>query len=114
MAPIRVPKPPRKAYNPRRRPGTLLQSQIKHLEWAIRPAAERTPRTLRIKPARTEAEAAARIEKLTQELHRQATAPKVMPPKVTLSKVTLLKATRPARARSKSRSRTKSPRRTSG
>lgn len=81
MALIPVPKPPRKAYNPRRPAGTLLQSQLRHLEWAVRPAAERTKKAFRIKPAKTEAEAAARIEKLTQELHRQATAPKdAMPP----------------------------------
>jgi len=75
MAPpirIHVPKPPKKAYNPRRKPGTLLQSQLTHLEWAVRPAAERKPSVFRVKPAKTEAEAAARIEELTRELHRQA------------------------------------------
>jgi hypothetical protein len=81
MAPIPVPKPPRKAYNPKRRAGTLLQNQLRHLEWAVRPAAARTHEAFRIKPATTEAEAAARIGKLTQELHRQATSPtEEMPP----------------------------------
>src|SRR5712691_4780231 len=75
MAPIRirVPMPPKRAYNPRRRPGTLLQNQITHLEWAVRPAAERKLGVFHVKPAKTEAEAAARIEQLTRQLHRQAT-----------------------------------------
>jgi hypothetical protein len=72
MAIIRVPKPPKKAYNPRRRPGTLLQHQLIHLEWAVRPAGDRNPKAFRIKPAKTEAEAARRIGELTKELHRQA------------------------------------------
>jgi hypothetical protein len=76
MAIIRVPKPPKKAYNPRRRPGTLLQHQLIHLEWAARPAAERKPNlTRKWKPAKTEAEAARRIAALTERIHRQATAP---------------------------------------
>jgi hypothetical protein len=72
MAVIRVPKPPKRAYHPTRRPGTLLQHQLIHLEWAVRPAAERNPKAFRIKPAKTEAEAARRIGQLTKELHRQA------------------------------------------
>ena len=76
MAVISVPKTPKKAYNPRRPAGTLLQNQLRHLEWAVRPAAQRMPKTFKkIKPAKTEAEAAARIEKLTRELQRQAALP---------------------------------------
>ena len=76
MAPIPVPKPPKKAYNPRRPAGTLLQNQLLHLEWAVRPAAERMPAYFeKIKKAKSEAEAARRIEKLTQELKRQAESP---------------------------------------
>jgi hypothetical protein len=71
MARIRVPKTPKSAYNPNRTPGTLLQNQLAHLEWATRPAAERAPEKLQIAPATTEAEAAARIEALTLELQRQ-------------------------------------------
>jgi hypothetical protein len=74
MAVINVPKTPDKAYNPRRRPGALIQSQLTHLEWAVRPAGERTQGKFHVKPAKTEAEAAARIQKLTQELARQAKA----------------------------------------
>jgi cell division septation protein DedD len=81
MAEIRVPKTPRKAYNPQRPPGTLLQNQLCHLEWAVRPAAARTRERFRIKPAKTEAEAADRIAKLTAQLHEQAAAPRdVVPP----------------------------------
>lgn len=69
MAVISVPKTPKHAYDPERTPGTLLQSQIQHLEWATRPAAER--KINRFVPAKTEAEAAERIAQLTQALHRQ-------------------------------------------
>jgi len=81
MAVIRVPKTPKSAYNPKRPAGTLLQSQLKHLEWAVRPAGQRTAKAFRVKAAYTEGEAAARIATLNQELHGQATAPRgVMPP----------------------------------
>ena len=77
MALIPVPKPPKKAYNPRRPAGTLLQNQLLHLEWAVRPAAQRVPAHFeKIKKAKSEAEAARRIEKLTQELKRQAESPR--------------------------------------
>jgi hypothetical protein len=72
MAVIRVPKPPKSAYNPQRPAGTLLQNQVRHLEWAVRPAAERTEDAFRIKPPKSEREAATRIQKLTVELERQA------------------------------------------
>jgi|SRR5882757_6453255 len=69
MAMIPVPKPPKKAYNPRRPAGTLLQNQLTHLEWAVRPAGERKPAALKkIKPAKTEGEAARRIAALTKRL----------------------------------------------
>jgi hypothetical protein len=108
MAPIPVPKPPKKAYNPRRPAGTLLQNQLLHLEWAVRPAAERVPaRFEKIKKAKSEAEAARRIEKLTQELKRQAESPRDTIPAY---------APKPKRApqvkkKTKSRSRRASPRR---
>jgi hypothetical protein len=84
MAVIRVPATPKSAYNPKRPAGTLLQSQLKHLEWAVRPAGERTAKSFRVKPAYTEAEVSARIAALNQQLHEQATAPRgVMPPNPT-------------------------------
>jgi hypothetical protein len=69
MAHIRVPKPPDSAYDPSRRAGTLLQSQLRHLEWAVRPASERQPDGSHAAGAETEAEAAQRIGELTKELH---------------------------------------------
>jgi hypothetical protein len=76
MAVISVPKTPKTAYNPRRPAGTLLQNQVRHLEWAVRPAGKRKPKDFKkIKPAKTEAEAAARIAKLTYELQRQSALP---------------------------------------
>jgi hypothetical protein len=72
VAVIRVPKTPKKAYDPQRRAGTLLQSQLLHLEWAVRPASARTEKAFQIKRATTEAAAARRIEQLTIELHRQS------------------------------------------
>src|SRR3954466_11472941 len=102
MAVIRVPKTPRKAFDPTRPAGTLLQSQLKHLEWAVRPAAERKGKGFKVKPAKTEAEAAARIAKLNAKLHLQATAPRdVMPP------IADVPAERPAIAAPRSRPRPK-------
>jgi hypothetical protein len=76
MAVISVPKTPKKAYDPRRPAGTLLQNQIRHLEWAVRPAGKRMPKAFKkIKPAKSEGEAAARIAKLTQKLQRQSALP---------------------------------------
>jgi hypothetical protein len=72
MAIIKVPKTPKRAFNDRRKPSDLLRRQIEHLEWAIRPAAERKPGKLKVKPVRTEGEAAARIARLTERLHPQA------------------------------------------
>jgi hypothetical protein len=77
MAIIRVPKPPASAYNPKRRAGTLLQHQLLHLEWAARPAKDRKNLPARVKPARTEAEAARRIAALTEQIQRQAREPVV-------------------------------------
>jgi hypothetical protein len=119
MAVIRVPKTPRKAFDPQRPAGTLLQSQLKHLEWAVRPAAERKGKTFKVKPARTEAEAAARIAKLNAKLHLQATAPRdVMPPIPDLPAARPPAATpkRPAKQRPKAKPKRKTtsrPRRSS-
>ena len=108
MAPIPVPKPPKKAYNPRRPAGTLLQNQLLHLEWAVRPAAQRVPAYFgKIKKAKSEAEAARRIEKLTQELKRQAESPRD-----TIPGYAPKPKRRPqAKKKTKSRSRRPAPRR---
>jgi hypothetical protein len=81
-----------------------------HLEWAIRPAAERVPaRFEKIKKAKSEAEAARRIEKLTRELKRQAESPRdAIPPYAPQPKRA---ARAKAKAKPKFRSRRPAPRR---
>jgi hypothetical protein len=108
MAPIPVPKPPKKAYNPRRPAGTLLQNQLMHLEWAVRPASQRVPaRFAKIKKAKSEGEAARRIEKLTRQLKRQAESPRD-----TIPAYSPTPKRRPrAKAKPTSRSRRPAPRR---
>src|SRR6267378_3629996 len=83
MAVISVPKPPSHAYNPNRKPGSLLQRQLEHLEWAVRPAGQRAHGTFQYKPAATEAEAAARIEALTLRLQEQTNPPPIAHEKTT-------------------------------
>lgn len=70
MKTIPVPKPPASAFNPNRPAGTLLTSQVMQLEWALRPATQRQPKDFkRVKPPKTEREAARRIAALTKRLH---------------------------------------------
>lgn len=111
MALIPVPKPPKKAYNPRRPAGTLLQNQLLHLEWAVRPAAERVPeRFNKIKKAKNEGEAARRIEKLTQELKRQAESPRdTIPAYAPKLKRALPVKKKPKSVQAKSKSRSRRP-----
>ena len=78
MAVIRVPKTPPQAYNPKRKPGDLLQRHLKHLEWAVRPAAQRAPGVFHVEPAATEGEAAARIAALTRQLREQSNPPPIL------------------------------------
>jgi hypothetical protein len=106
MAVISVPKTPKKAYDPRRPAGTLLQNQIRHLEWAVRPAGKRVNLLKKIKPAKSEAEAAARIGKLTQELQRQSALPQgTIPPTAPAGKKTARTKPRMAKAAQKGRPR---------
>jgi hypothetical protein len=100
MAVISVPKTPKTAYDPRRPAGTLLQNQIRHLEWAIRPAGKRVDLLKKIKPAKTEAEAAARIAKLTSELQRQSARPQGTLPPLPATKQRARKKTANAKRRS--------------
>ena len=71
MALIRVPKPPRSAFNPDRPMGSLLKSQVEHL----REAESKLPLSYRheietyIKAIKTEGEAATYICKVTQAIH---------------------------------------------
>jgi hypothetical protein len=71
MGVVSVPKPPQAAYDPQRAPGTLLQNQLEHLEWAVRPAGARTAGTFKFTPAATEQEVASRVEALMREMHRK-------------------------------------------
>jgi hypothetical protein len=71
MAAIKVPKTPAKAFDPDRRISDLLRRQVEHLEWALRPAAQRQPHMVKVR-ATTEGQAAKRIEKLTAAVLDQA------------------------------------------
>jgi hypothetical protein len=66
MADVIVPKTPKKAFNPDRRPSSLITSQIEHLEAAL--GLFREPGQRRTGP-RTEGEAAEYIAQLTAQLH---------------------------------------------
>jgi hypothetical protein len=48
--------------------------QIEHLEWAVRPASERSPKKFRVKKPKTEGEAAEMIAKLTEKVFAEARA----------------------------------------
>jgi hypothetical protein len=78
VQPVKVPKTPKKAFNPKRRPSALLVGQVAHLEWAARPAAKRQPRhmkqVLKKGKPRTEEEAAERIAALTRTVLNNAAA----------------------------------------
>ncbi len=66
MAKVKVPRTPKKSYNPERRPSKLLIDQVKHLEWAALPASQRKPQQLKVyKHVKTEWQAAERIAQLT-------------------------------------------------
>jgi hypothetical protein len=71
MASIKVPKTPKRAFDPQRKASQLLLDQVRHLEWAALPAAKRNARWFRKKRRMTEGQAAARVRQLT-ELVRQA------------------------------------------
>src|SRR5215471_7613755 len=67
MTVIKLPKPPKNAFNPRRPASALLLSQIEHLEHAVGLEPKRVKRT--------EGDAARYIAKLTAELLKQAQRP---------------------------------------
>lgn len=84
MAVIRIKKTPRASYDDSRPPSSLLLNQIKHLEWAVLPAAARRARASTTPKIRTEAEAAARIAQLTKMLFEATERATVAPAAVTL------------------------------
>ena|ERR1700756_971079 len=83
MALIRVPKPPRSAYDPDRPVSSLLKSQIDHLREAESKLPLRYRSELYVKAVRTEGEAAEYIREVTEAIHeaheeaqRRRSAPK--------------------------------------
>ena len=66
MADIPVPKPPKSAFNPKRKASDLLKYQLEHLEWAVQHAGQR--RKFKVKPVKTEADVAARTRVLIPKL----------------------------------------------
>jgi len=103
MKPINVPKPPKKAFNPNRPASDLLRSQVEHLEWAVRHAGQRR-KGYRIKPVRTEADAAHRMAQLIPRLESAGRLP------FTATEIsvegTTAKAQRQKKARKRQRKRT--------
>ncbi len=77
MADVIVPKTPKKAFNPDRRPSSLITSQVEHLEAAL--GMFREPGQRRTGP-RTEGEAAEYIAQMTAQLHPLPGAVAVEPP----------------------------------
>ena len=83
MAEIKVPKPPKSAFNPNRPASDLLKSQVEHLEWAVRHAGERVViggvvkarAGYKIKPVKTEADASKRMSALIPKLESAANLP---------------------------------------
>ncbi|MDR1989070.1 MAG: hypothetical protein LBQ09_02430 [Acidobacteriaceae bacterium] len=75
MAPIliKMPKPPRAAYNPARPANALLLSHVRELEKALIAMG----RTVRRKAPRTEGQVAAYIQHLNRALYHQALLPNV-------------------------------------
>jgi hypothetical protein len=122
MALSKVPKTPASAYNPRRKPSDLIRQQIKHLEWALLPAAQRQPARLPGGAVKTEAQAAAYIALLTARVQEayaehQARVARGLPreagpaPNVRLPRVP--KVTIAARPRKKPRKKARATARTS-
>lgn len=75
MDPIKIPKPPAKAFNPNRPASDLVQQQVRHLEWAVKHAGERRTAFGKVKNVKTEAEAALRTQQLLPRLASAAQLP---------------------------------------
>jgi hypothetical protein len=69
MTVIKVPKPPRNAYDPNRPVSALLKMQVEHLEEAERRLPTRYRSEVYINAIRTEGEAANYIRKVTEAIH---------------------------------------------
>jgi hypothetical protein len=77
---VKVPKPPKSAYNPNRQVSGLIENQIRHLqaaEWKLQP--EHRSR-IAAQTITTERQASAYIQHVTSKLHPAgAVAPRVPP-----------------------------------
>lgn len=103
MAVVRVPKTPKSSFNPRRRPSALLLDQVRHLEWAALPAAQRRPGgDLPKRQVATEGAAAERVAQLTAIVRAQQEVP---PTPGVVVQVTLPPLPRTKKAQPKPRSR---------
>lgn len=120
MAEIKVPKPPKTAFNPNRRASGLLRDQVEHLEWAVRHAGERSKggrQAYRVKPVHTEADVAARMKALLPRLSSAAELPFVstpIPDDADVAGVRKRKATRKAKAKTAPKPKRKRKPRASG
>jgi hypothetical protein len=70
MVLVRVPKPPKSAYDPDRPMSSLLRSQIEHLQEAEAKLPLKYCSTIYAKAIRTEGEAARYIRDVTEAIHR--------------------------------------------
>jgi|GEM_PF-1092327 hypothetical protein len=70
MVLVRVPKPPKSAYDPNRPMSSLLRSQVDHLQEAEAKLPLQYCSRLYAKAIRTEAEAARYIREVTEGIHR--------------------------------------------
>lgn len=70
MALIRVPKPPKNAFDPSRPVSSLLKSQVDHLQEAESKLPLKYCSPLYAKAIRTEGEAAQYIREVTEAIHR--------------------------------------------
>jgi len=69
MAVIKVPKPPKSAFDPNRPANTLLLNQIAHLHEAEKKLPSRYRSEIYINAIKTEGEAAEYIRKVTEAIH---------------------------------------------
>lgn len=113
MTVVKVPRTPKSSFNKDRKPSALLLDQIKHLEWAVLPAAQRKPKALARHPkVKSEAQAAERIAQLTtMVLHAKTVEPNGPPADGVQLKITLPPLPRAPKARRATKERPKSRRR---
>jgi hypothetical protein len=70
MTVIKVPKPPRSAYDPNRPVSSLLKMQVEHLYEAEKRLPSRYRSEVYVNAIRTEGEAASYIQAVTEAIHQ--------------------------------------------